>query len=293
MAIIHKKVWPEYFEEIISGKKKFELRLADFKVEEGDILVLEEWDKGRKEYTGRKVEVIATYIFKTPGQTFWPQEEVNKHGFQIIQFEVQRPFGGREIAAGSKLIAQANQLQQKAQLILDQLGFINILKEISKPKIVGSAATGLMIIKDIDIYAYVKEYDIGKILNLLPKLALLPTIRKVQFNNYREFRKDERQDRIGFPHGYYIGLRSVQGSDEWKIDIWFIKEDEDRSFNDPRLRNLSDEQRATILQLKRLWLTENGYRDGVLSIDFYQAVLDLGVRTEKDFERYLKTKKSK
>lgn len=41
MAIIHKKVWQEYFEQIISGKKKFELRLADFKVNEGDILVLE------------------------------------------------------------------------------------------------------------------------------------------------------------------------------------------------------------------------------------------------------------
>jgi len=35
MAIIHKKVWGEYFEKIISGKKKLELRLADFEVNEG------------------------------------------------------------------------------------------------------------------------------------------------------------------------------------------------------------------------------------------------------------------
>ncbi len=41
MAIIHKKVWQEYFDKIISGKKKLELRLADFEVNEGDILVLE------------------------------------------------------------------------------------------------------------------------------------------------------------------------------------------------------------------------------------------------------------
>ena len=87
MATIHKKVWREYFEKIISGKKKLELRLADFEVNEGDILVLEEWDKDKKEYTGRKVEVIATYILKTKGQTFWPPEEVEKYGFQIIQFE--------------------------------------------------------------------------------------------------------------------------------------------------------------------------------------------------------------
>ena len=60
MAIIHKKVWPEYFEKIISGKKKLELRLADFEINEGDILVLEEWDKDKKEYTERKIEVTVT-----------------------------------------------------------------------------------------------------------------------------------------------------------------------------------------------------------------------------------------
>lgn len=87
MTTIHKKVWPEYFEKIISGQKKFDLRLADFEVNEGDILVLEEWDQNKKEYTGRRVEVLATYILKTKDQTFWPLEEVEKHGFQIIQLE--------------------------------------------------------------------------------------------------------------------------------------------------------------------------------------------------------------
>ena len=34
----------------MQGKKKFELRLGDFEVEEGDVLVLEEWDPKTKEY---------------------------------------------------------------------------------------------------------------------------------------------------------------------------------------------------------------------------------------------------
>ena len=72
---------------MIAGKKKFELRLADFRVSEGDSLVLEEWDKDKKEYTGRKIEVIATYILKTKDQEFWPIRDVEKYGFQIIQFE--------------------------------------------------------------------------------------------------------------------------------------------------------------------------------------------------------------
>ena len=87
MNVIRKKVWPEYFEKILSGKKKIELRLADFEVNEGDTLILEEWNKEKKEHTGRKIEVVATYILKTKGQTFWPPEDIEKYGFQIIQFE--------------------------------------------------------------------------------------------------------------------------------------------------------------------------------------------------------------
>ena len=37
---IHKKIWPEYFEAVLSGKKKYELRLDDFEIKEGDTLVL-------------------------------------------------------------------------------------------------------------------------------------------------------------------------------------------------------------------------------------------------------------
>lgn len=91
-------------------------------------------------------------------------------------------------------------------------------------------------------------------------------------------------------NGYYIDLRSVQGLNTWKIDTWFIKEAEDKFFNDSRLQNLSDEQRKTILKLKNLWFTEDGYRDDVLSIDFYKAVLDFGVTTKEDFEHYLNIK---
>ncbi len=211
----------------------------------------------------------------------------------MIQFKTKEPIDSQKIITNSKLVKQANQLQREAKLILNNLGLLKILKEISEPKIVGSMVSGLMVMKDIDIHTYVKKYNLKKILNLLPKLALLPTIRKAQFNNYREFRKDYRKDRVHFPHGYYIGLRSIQRSDEWKIDIWFIKEGEDRSFNDSRLQNLLDEQREIILKLKNLWLIKNGYRNGISSIDFYKAVLDFEVKTEKDFENYLKNKEEK
>ncbi len=85
---IEKKVWPEYFEAIVSGKKKYELRLADWKCKEGDTLVLREWNPRIKEYTGRRVEKRVTYVAKFKlDDLFWSKEEIEKHGIQIISLE--------------------------------------------------------------------------------------------------------------------------------------------------------------------------------------------------------------
>lgn len=84
---IEKKVWPEYFQKIVDGVKKYELRLADFEAKEGDTLILKEWDPKTKEYTGREITKKVTYIIKTNDITFWPKEEVEKYGYQIISFE--------------------------------------------------------------------------------------------------------------------------------------------------------------------------------------------------------------
>ncbi|OGM31051.1 hypothetical protein A2630_00045 [Candidatus Woesebacteria bacterium RIFCSPHIGHO2_01_FULL_44_10] len=70
MKRIEKKAWPEYFEKILSGDKTFELRLADFDVDEGDTLVLREWDPKTKNYTGRKIEKKVSFVFKTKFQKF-------------------------------------------------------------------------------------------------------------------------------------------------------------------------------------------------------------------------------
>ncbi len=84
---IEKKVWPEYFEKILSGDKTYEVRLADFECNPGDILVLKEWDPKTKEHTGRQIEKTVTYVGKTKDFTFWTPEEIEKYGYQIIAFK--------------------------------------------------------------------------------------------------------------------------------------------------------------------------------------------------------------
>lgn len=84
---IEKKVQPPYFEAILKGDKNFEVRLNDFECNEGDILVLREWDPEKKDYTGRTLEKKITYIVKTRDLPFWTKEEVEKNGYQIIGFK--------------------------------------------------------------------------------------------------------------------------------------------------------------------------------------------------------------
>lgn len=87
--LIKKKIWPEFFEAVKSGKKNFELRLNDFDITEGTILLLEEWNPEKKEYTGRTIEKKVGYVSKLKVRDlenlpFYPKGDIEKYGLQII-----------------------------------------------------------------------------------------------------------------------------------------------------------------------------------------------------------------
>ena len=85
---IEKKIWPKYFQAILDGKKNYELRLADWECNEGDTLLLKEWDPETKSYTGRELSKRVKYVAKFKiDSLFWPQEEIEKHSLQIISLE--------------------------------------------------------------------------------------------------------------------------------------------------------------------------------------------------------------
>ena len=87
MAIIKKKIWPKYFEQVASGKKKFELRVNDFEIKEGDTLILEEWDPKTKQYTGRQIKKTAGYILNFKLDDFGQEDIIKKHGLIVISLE--------------------------------------------------------------------------------------------------------------------------------------------------------------------------------------------------------------
>ena len=84
---IKKKSWPEHFQKILEGKKKFDLRLADFEVKEGDILIFEEYDPKTKKYTGRSIRKKVNFATKFNPTEAHTSEEIKKFGFWEIGIE--------------------------------------------------------------------------------------------------------------------------------------------------------------------------------------------------------------
>lgn len=189
-----------------------------------------------------------------------------------------------------QLITRAKSLQDEARRILEELDLLAVIGAISEPEVVGSVKNGLMIMPDIDIHAWVEEPSLEVIGNLLSTFTKMPTIQMVHFNNYRELRRDFRKDRVNFPHAYYVGLRTVQPSGEWKIDMWFGKRGEVGDYDATELDTITDEQRLVVLRLKEMWKDGKEYREGVLSTDFYKAVMRHNVKDEEGFMEYLRTK---
>ena len=90
MKKVEKKIWPEYFQQVIDNKKTFEIRLNDFEIEEGDVLVLKEWNPEIKSYTGREVEKEVGYVGKwkiEELEKFWPKEDIDSKGIQVISLK--------------------------------------------------------------------------------------------------------------------------------------------------------------------------------------------------------------
>jgi ASC-1-like (ASCH) protein len=76
----------EIFEKVKSGKKKFEVRLGDEEINEGDELkVIQRDSKGNP--TKNKIIKKVGHIENTKKLNYWSDDKVNKFGFKIIQLE--------------------------------------------------------------------------------------------------------------------------------------------------------------------------------------------------------------
>ncbi len=83
---IVKKAYKNLFEKVLSGDKKFDIRLADENYNEGDILILKEIDE-KINFTGRELKRKITFVLETKDCDFWKKEDVDKFGLVVLSLE--------------------------------------------------------------------------------------------------------------------------------------------------------------------------------------------------------------
>ncbi len=83
MKVITKKSYPDLFEKVLAGEKTFDMRVADFNIQPGDILEQIEVNCDGAP-TGRKVRHVVGEVLRTKEVDFWKQEDIYQYGYQVM-----------------------------------------------------------------------------------------------------------------------------------------------------------------------------------------------------------------
>ena len=191
-------------------------------------------------------------------------------------------------AEAAALLRRQEVLQAEAVDVLRDLHLPAVLTPAGQPIQVGSSVLGLMVWPDLDFNVLCPRLQADQVFETMRPLASHPRVRKLRYAN-----ETAAFNRTGQPHneGYYWGVRYLTPLGvEWKLDVWFLPAEMPR----PEMTllqtlppQLTPEMRLSILWIKDVWHRLRAYRDQVLSVDIYDAVLAHGVRTPDAFDAYL------
>ncbi len=191
-----------------------------------------------------------------------------------------------EQAAG--LLKHQDELQAEARQIVNDLDLLTLLAQAGQVAEHGSSTSGLMAWADLDFGVTSPGLDLVRAFEIMHPLLTHPQTTMVRYTNEigpRSFSGLPRDDRLFFMVYYEHTSGTV-----WKIDIafWLFPEPRGEREYHARIRErLTPETRLVILWIKELWHRSPVYPAAVGSVDIYDAVLEHGVWTPEDFDRYL------
>ncbi len=173
------------------------------------------------------------------------------------------------------------ELKREADLLIDRCGLAELLAAYRGWFVGGSYSYDLMCWRDLDIYILDPTYDLRRCFDVAYELTRRLPAYKSRFTNSIG----------GEPSGLYWGIRTGDvRRGAWKLDVWFLNESgyEEHSAYSSRMRErLTPQSRANILAIKEAYWQHPSFRAHITSDQIYRAVLDHGVSTVTDFERFL------
>lgn len=183
------------------------------------------------------------------------------------------------------LLQRQRQLQNEAQQVLADLNMTEMLSKGGVLRQTGSSTLGLMVWRDIDLQVSSPGLAIEQAFAFLQPLLTHPRVRQVRYLRQSDhFKVDGLDERY-----FFMVFYEQEGRAEWKLDIsfWLGEGIHPEPFQEAVEKQLTPEARLIILRIKDVWYQLPAYRNTVASTDIYDAVLQHGVRTLDDFDRYL------
>lgn len=170
------------------------------------------------------------------------------------------------------LLRRQAELQAEARAFVERLGLLPLLGSVGRVVPLGSAVTGLMVWHDLDFGVDATGLTADGAWEALR--PLLPCCTALHYLHEPE----------GSRHYYVMRI------DGWKVDlsVWTAGlPPEVEEFQRRLIGRLSDLSRLTLLRLKSAWCTSPAYPETVSAWQIYDAVLEHGVETLAELDRYL------
>lgn len=180
------------------------------------------------------------------------------------------------------IVEYSQQIQKKAQEILDNSELFSLWKEIgAEIYLVGSLKTGLLIHRDIDLHIYTEEISVHDSFSVISKLADRLNIMDLWYKNLIETEEKCLEWHVLFED---------ENKEMWKLDMIHIRKGSRfdgvvEKITDAIAEKLNPKLRQTILQIK-YDMPKNNIIPG---IEVYHAVFTGKVKTYKELMQWRET----
>jgi hypothetical protein len=190
-------------------------------------------------------------------------------------------------ARDADLLGRAASLQAEATDLLRRLEPETAFPAFGPAQVVGSAASGLMVWRDLDVVFTAPDATAASVLEGIARLAARCWLLAVEF---RDERGERRPTERLADERHYAVCRCQGPGGLWKLDltVWLHAVERPHRAEAERLRSALPGQRLAILRLKDLWRRGPYYPERIGGVDVYAAVLECGVRTPEEFSAYLR-----
>lgn len=175
-----------------------------------------------------------------------------------------------------------NIIKIEAEKILKETKITTLLSGFGKIEYEGSYVYDVMYNRDIDLRLVLNEISYNMRAEISAALLKIAQVQKLEIVDLVNFGIKKE----GRPDGIWFGITLISDENKiWNIDLWAVDYEIEDSELVKQMKNLTEAQKNTIIQLKKE-ANENGvYKKGASSVDIYNSVLNNNI---KNFEEYIK-----